>query len=574
MVVREREALAVGIYRWKEPDPLPDAAYGLADDALLSQILYQRGVRTPAEASAFLRPSLDQLSDPALLPDAGAALALLRRAVEHRWRVVVFGDYDVDGVTATTIFARALRSQGLTVQPVIPHRIRDGYGLHHADVPAILATGARLLVTVDCGTSSGEALAAIRQAGLEVVVIDHHVVNGDRLPEGVAFVSPQRPDASYPFPSLAAVGVAYQVLRLLLGDAQTVSYLPLVALGTVADVVPLVGENRVLVAEGLRRFAQEAPLGLRALVEEAGLQLDQITSWHCGFILGPRINAAGRMADPMLALQLLLTEDDLEARRLARRLSELNDQRQQEIERMLVEAERKLQRQAELPRVLVLADEAWNVGLVGLAASKLASRYVRPVVVLSRQAEISRGSARGIARFDVSQALAACQDLLLEHGGHSGAAGLTLESERIVELEARLLDFANAALGDDDLVPELDLDAELFPPELRVETVELLTALEPFGHGHPTPRFFLRDVAVRDLRPSRNGRHLLFTVVPRGGSPVSAVWFDGAEHRRALERLGRVDLAFTLRRDSWDGLPRLKLDVLDFRPATTARPSG
>lgn len=558
------------VYRWNEPDPLPDAAYGLADAALLSQILYRRGVRTPAEASVFLRPSLDQLADPGLLPGAGEALALLQRAVEHRWRVVVFGDYDVDGITATTILTHALRSLGLTVHPIIPHRIRDGYGLHLPDVPAILGSGARLLVTVDCGTGSGDALAAVRRTGIEAVVIDHHVVDGHRLPEGVAFVSPQRPDSSYPFRSLAAVGVAYQVLRLLLGDERVAPYLPLVALGTVADVVPLVGENRVLVAEGLRRFAQDAPLGLRALVEEAGLHLDRVTSWHCGFILGPRINAAGRMDDPMLALQLLLTQDPLEARRLARRLSELNQRRQQEIERMLAEAERKLQRQAELPRVLVLADEAWNVGLVGLAAGKLASRYARPVVVLSQQHGISRGSARGVAGFDVSQALAACRDLLLEHGGHSGAAGLTLESERIVELEARLLDFAHATLGDDDLIPALDLDAELFPAELSLETTELLAALEPFGHGHPTPRFFVRNVAVRDLHLSRNERHLLFTVVPCGGSPIGAVWFDGAEHRDALERLGRVDLAFTLRHDTWNGTPRVKLDVLDFRPVTTA----
>ncbi len=560
------------VYRWNEPEPLPDEAYELAADARLAQILYRRGVRSSVEAQAFLNPALDQLADPALLPDAGKALALLRRAVEQRWRVVVFGDYDVDGITATAMLTHALRSLGLVVQPMIPHRILDGYGFHLADVPAIDAFGARLLVTVDCGTGSGAALSALRQIGIEAVVIDHHVMDGHAMPPDVAFVSPQRPDSSYPFPRLAAVGVAFQVLRLLLGREQAVSYLPLVALGTVADVVPLVGENRVLVSEGLRRFSRDAPLGLRALAEDAGLQLDQVHSWHCGFVLGPRINAAGRMDDPMVALQLLLSQDLAEARRLARRLSQLNERRQQEIEQMLDEAERRLRREHTLPRVLVLADEAWNVGLVGLAASKLASRYVRPVVVLSRQQRISRGSARGVAGFDVSQALAACRDLLLEHGGHSGAAGLTLESERIVELEARLLDFAKVTLGDKAPVATLDLDAELYPSELSLAMAELLGALEPFGHGNPTPRFFVRDVAVGELRPSRNGRHLLFSVVPRGSPPVAAIWFDGAEHQGTLQQLGRVDVAFTLRADAWDGIPQVKLDVLDCRPATSAVP--
>lgn len=557
------------VYRWNEPEALPGAAPDLTESGLLSRILYRRGIRSPAEAAAFLSPSLEQLNDPSLLPDAQRALALFRRAVSEGWRVVVFGDYDADGITATAILTRLFRSLGLRVQPMIPHRIQDGYGFHPADVPAVLATGARLLVTVDCGTASAAALADVQRAGVSAVVLDHHAVDGYRLPLDVAFVSPQRDDSRYPFRHLAAVGVTYQMARLLLGDDAAQEFLPLVALGTVCDVVPLRGDNRVLVAEGLRRFGTAVPLGLRALVDEVGLRLEQVTSWHCGFVLGPRINAAGRMDDPMVALQLLLTEDWQEARRLARRLSALNERRQREIERMVAEAEQRLRGHTELPPVLVLADEAWNVGLVGLAASKLASRYVRPVVVLSRRNGISRGSVRGIAGFDVSQALAACRDVLLEHGGHSAAGGLTLHDERIVELQARLLDYANATLRDDDFVPVLDLDAELDPAGLSVETLRLVSRLEPFGHGNPTPRFFMRGVRVRDLRHSRNERHLLFTVVPVQGRPVSAVWFDGGEYRGRLEQCPIVDIAFSLRADTWNGHTDVKLDVIDVRPATT-----
>ena len=562
-----REVLAVVVYKWIEPEPLPEVAYQLVEDVRLSEILFRRGVRTPEEADAFMSPALHQLADPALLPDAQSALALLRRAVEEGWRVVVFGDYDVDGIAATTMLTHTLRSLGLVVQPMIPHRITDGYGLHLADVPAIRAFEPRLVVTVDCGTKSRAALAALREAGIETLVIDHHTVEGcDPLPE-VAFVSPRRPGARYPFSDLAAVGVAYQVLRMLLSGERASRYLPLVALGTVADVMPLVGENRVLVAEGLRRLAQDAPVGLRVLIEEAGLRLHQVRSWHLGFVLGPRINAAGRLDDPMLALQLLLTGDEREARRLARRLSDLNEQRQREVERLVEQAEQRLRQESSLPRVLVLADETWNVGLVGLAASRLASRYARPVVVLSRQKDVSRGSVRGVTGFDVSRALAACRDLLLEHGGHGAAAGLTVKNERIVELQARLLAFATSTLADETLVPTLQLDAELSPSELTLETVELLSTLEPFGHGNPVPRFFVRDVAVDCARLSRNGRHLLFRVVPDGQPPVGAVWFDGAEHLQLVQRLKRLDVAFVMRVDTWDGVSRVKLEVLDCRPA-------
>jgi single-stranded-DNA-specific exonuclease len=555
------------VYRWNEPAPLPDVAYELVEDARLSQILFRRGVRTPEEARAFLSPSLDQLADPARLPDARVAHAVLRRAVEEGWRIVVFGDYDVDGLAATTMLADAFRALGLVVQPMIPHRINDGYGLQLSDVPAIRAFEPRLVVTVDCGTSSSAALATLRQAGIETVVIDHHTVDGRMPLPSVAFVSPRRPDSTYPFSDLAAAGVAYQVLRLLLGQERTARYLPLVALGTVADVMPLVGENRVLVAEGLRRLARDAPPGLRVLVEEAGLRLDGVRSWHLGFVLGPRINAAGRMDDPMIALQLLLTGDEREARRLARRLSDLNERRQREVEQLLEQAERRLRREPSLPRVLVLADESWNVGLVGLAASRLASRYARPVVVLSRQKDVSRGSVRGVTGFDVSRALAACHDILLEYGGHSGAAGLAIESERIVELQNRLLAFATATLTDETPAPILDLDAELSSSELTLETVDLLAALEPFGHGNPVPRFFMRNVAVDGVRLSRNGRHLLFRVVPGDQPSVAAVWFDGADHLETLQRLKRIDLAFTLRVDTWDGVSQVKLEVLDCCPA-------
>jgi len=554
-------------YRWREPEAVPDWALSLAEHPLLAALLYRRGIRDRRAAQRFLSPSLNDLPDPFGLPDVGRAVDLIARTERNAGRVVVFGDYDVDGLTATTVLVHLFRSVGFTVVPMVPHRLRDGYGFRQHHVPHVLEQRPALLVTVDCGTGDWNALEAVRRAGVPVIVLDHHDVHDSDWPADLVFVSAKRGETPEAFRTLAAVGVAYQLVRAVLGDEQAARWLPLVALGTVADVVPLVGMNRILVALGLEAFWEHAPIGLHVLALQAGLRVgSRITAWHCGYILGPRLNAAGRMDDPRLALELLLSEDATRAQELARTLSELNAARQRAIERMLRDADERLRDRSALPPVLVLADETWHVGLVGLAASKLVSRYARPVVLLAREAEVSRGSARSVDGFDISLALERCRDLLLDHGGHSAAAGLTVPTERIADLEARLLELAWAVFGEDGPALPLELDLELRPYQIALDTVELLGRLEPCGHGNPVPRCLLRDVVAVNPTLTHDGRHVRFTVVARDGTVRQAVWFDGGKEAERLRQGGRIDIAFTLRRSSWNGDERVELDVIDIRP--------
>lgn len=556
-------------YRWIDPPEVPSWARMLTDDPLISMLLYRRGIRDQESARNFLTPKLNTLPSPWTIPDLERAVAFLERAQRQR-PVVIFGDYDVDGLTGTALLTRLLTELGFETVPIVPHRVREGYGFREYQVQRVREERPSLLITVDCGTGDWEALAQVRAEGIPVVVLDHHDVHRLDWPEDLAFVSVKRPDAPPDFRVLAAVGVAYQFARALVGDYAAARWLALVALGTVADVVPLLGPNRILVAEGLRRFWQTAPLGLRALVDVAGLGSvapSHLTSWHCGYILGPRLNAAGRMDDPRLALELLLTDDFERASALAKKLSELNAARQRAIELMLDDAEQQIRSRQELPWILVLADEAWHVGLVGLAASKLVSRYARPVVLLTQKESVSRGSARSVDGFDICLALDRCRDLLLDHGGHSAAAGLTVPTARIAELEARLLELAREMFGPEGPALTLDLECELPLREVTAETLARLTVLEPFGHGNPPPRLLVRHVAVCDIWRSQNARHLRFKVVAPDGVVRDAVWFEGGDEYDRLQRCGRVDIAFTLRRNLWNGEERVELDVIDVRPA-------
>lgn len=554
---------SVARYRWIEPELDLRLAGELGVDFLLGQILVRRGLRSREEVQAFLAPQLTHLPEPYLLDDLEQAIALTESAVADGESIAIFGDYDADGICSVAILTRALQSLGATVRTYVPHRLNDGYGLNPAAVQQIIADGAKLLVTVDCGTGDREELRTLRDAGVRTIVLDHHHVDDPDVP-ATAFVSTRRANSRYPFAGLAAAGIAYQFARALLGDDAARPLLPLAALATVADVVPLHHDNRVIVRLGLERFATDAPLGLRVLADEAGLDPSAITAWHCAFILGPRINAAGRMADPHLALQLLLTEDAGEAHRLARKLSDLNAERQQRTQRMIRDAERRLEG-ARVGPVVMLADPDWSVGLVGLLASKLAERYNRPALVFEQGPEVSRGSARSVEGFHMAEALAACDDLLLEYGGHSLAAGLTVETANLPLLEERLAQLATTAFSDGIPRPPLLLDAELHDHELTLQTMDLLEDLEPFGAGNPTPTFFIRGVRTRHVRRSRDGRHLLFDAITPGASVVRAVHFEGGHRCEDLEGLRSVDLAFTLRRDQWNGRTNLTLEVLDFR---------
>ena len=554
-------------YRWVEPVPSTSGTFDLHDSPLLSQILVQRGIRSRADAAAYLSPRLDQLGRPADLPDLDLAVTRIRAALALDEVIAVFGDYDADGLSATAILSRALREAGGRVRTYIPHRVHDGYGLKRDAARRILEDGARLLVTVDCGTGDTEALGWLAAAGVEAIVIDHHQVSVAH-PPAVAFVSPRRLDSRYSFDGLCAAGLVYQVARALVGDRAAEPLLPLAAVGTVADVVPLCGDNRILVHHGLRRFDSAAGVGLRALARDADVDPSGLTTWHIGYVLGPRLNAAGRVAAPQPALDLLLTDDPLEARRLAAELSRYNVQRQRETERMLGDAEVQLRARTSSSSLMVLAGSDWSPGLAGLVASRLVEQHHRPVVVLARGEDISRGSARSIEGFDITGALRECGDLLVEYGGHRAAAGLTVETANLVELETRLGRLLEQTFVDGIPDPALAIDAELYPSELTLATTELVAALEPCGAGNPAPVFFTRGLRAENAHTSRDGKHLMFDALASDGSRTRAISFQQGSRLAELQRLRHVDLAYSLKRDRWNGQTRLDLEVLDFRRST------
>jgi single-stranded-DNA-specific exonuclease len=551
-------------FRWIEPVRTA-AGTDLVQLGLLGEVLVTRGFTTLADATRFLDSDHASLPDPFTLPDVEAAVRRIHQAISRHERVAIFGDYDVDGVSSTALMLIVLGEQGVDVRAYLPHRERDGYGLNATAVRQVHADGCSLLITVDCGTGNDAELQLAASLGLDAIVIDHHHVSSEDLPT-TAFVSPRRASSTHPFDNYAAVGVAFQVLRALTDDRGMDRHLPLVALGTVADVVPLVGANRTIVKRGLTRFPDYAGPGLQALALASGLKQERITSHHIGFMLGPRINAAGRIDDPYAALKLLTTDSEREALRLADALSRLNTMRQELLQDSVEEAKRVAEDDGmiDLP-VMVVRSPDWRVGLVGLIASRLSDHYRRPVIAIEQGQPYSRGSARSIDEFNVVDALGECADLLKQFGGHSKAAGLTIETNLIADFTERINDVFVERVGEVVPDPALHLDAVIEPDSVSLALVEELAQLEPFGNGNPTPVFMIRGARIADARRSRNQAHLLFNVVRPLQPPLRAVAFGAGERLRELASLARADLAVSLRPNTWQGRTSVTLETVDFR---------
>ena len=565
---------------WIDPEPTPSTVPPLHTDALLHALLAARFADAAAVAD-FLDARPRPAPDPDLMPGLAVAAERVGRAIARRERIAVFGDYDVDGVTATALLARALRAAtGDADRLILRLPTRDeGYGLNPATVDALAATGASLLVAVDCASSDHANVARARARGLDVVVLDHHQMV-DPGPAGALVVSAQL-DAASPYRDLTAVGVAYLLAVALarLGHdlgagpgSEPVDLLDLVALGTIGDVAPLTGVNRALVRDGLRRIARQPRAGVRALCQRAGIAPATLTSEQVAYKLAPRLNAAGRMDDPHLALDLLLADDPRQAAILAGELEKLNARRRAESQRIVAEAEGLLLSRPDLAsrRLLVLARPGWGSGVLGLAAGRLAERFGRPVLVLNDDGELSRGSARSVPGFDINRALAACADLLDAHGGHSQAAGLTVPTAHLARLEAALEEAVAGADLPPPGPPALRIAADLPPARLTMQTAELLEELQPYGAGNPLPLLRVRDVAVRSYNTiGQDGSHLkLHLETPRGVVP--ALCWGASARSRELFNQPRIDLVATVGLDHWNGQRRLHVEVKDFRPAEQA----
>lgn len=537
---------------------------------LVAALLIARGYEDADAASRFLSPTLEHLHDPFRLKGMSNAVARIRRSIENREKVLIWGDYDVDGTTGTVLLRKALHKLGAKTDFHIPNRFTEGYGLNIEALEKARSEGTGLVITVDCGTRSFEPIAWAEQNGLDVIITDHHLSDPVRgLPKAVAVVNPNQTGCQYPDKELAGVGVALKLALALLGeslDEKLLSeFLEIAAIGTVADVMKLTGENRSIVTLGLRQLTRTKNHGLRALMEVSDCT-SEMTSLHIGFRIAPRINAAGRMDVARHVVELLESEDFSDARRLAGILDSRNRERQKMQQKI---TETALFQAADFAgqKFIVVAGDGWHRGVIGLAASRLAEKMYRPSIVLSIENGIAHGSARGIANFHLLNALEHCSEVFEQFGGHAAAAGMQIKTERIDELRTRLNTYAESNLNDDDLIPELRIDALVTTQTLGLKMLDQVKCLEPFGAGNPKPLFVTKGLVVRDNPFVMKEKHLKVLLEDADRKRFEAVWWDGVERskKRTLRPGSRIELAYTAEANEWQGTTRLQLVVEDLK---------
>lgn len=556
--------------RWVIAEPKPALTETLARElhlALpLAQVLVNRGYGDAASASQFLNPQLRQLGDPFELPDMAAAVDRILAAIEKQERIVIYGDYDVDGVTSSALLQRVLQAAGATVASFLPHRMDEGYGLTQDGIARCLKEHKpQLLIAVDCGTSSVNEIADLKKHHVDTIVLDHHEPP-EQLPGCVALVNPKIVGRDARATPLASVGVSFKLAHALLKRDRRLSeridlrdHLDLVAVGTVADIVPLTGENRILVKAGLERLPHTQKIGLRALMDIADVP-DEVSPYHIGFRIGPRLNAAGRLADAMAALELMLTHDATRAKELARLLDEHNAERQRIEERIMDEAFA-LAKTCQDDRLLVLAKEGWHVGVIGIVASRVQQTFHKPTVVIGIHDGMGKGSCRSVVGFSIVGALQHCAPLLERFGGHEMAAGLSVKAVNVDELRRALNEFAATTLTDDELRRRVRIDAVVKLDDLDADFFEQLARLEPCGPDNPTPVFAVEGVRLRGTPRVVGKNHLRFTVTD-GDATAQAIWWGMGDFKFPE---GQFDVAFTPELNEYRGVENVQLKVRDVR---------
>ena len=563
---------------WQEKPCDDEAATRLGAELQVSPVMARllciRGFGETERARQFLSPSLADLHDPFALRDMAPAVERILGAIARKERIAIHGDYDVDGVTSTVILRRALELLGADVIHFIPERIRDGYGLQPAALDRLHADGVRLVISVDCGIRAAEAADRATALGLDLIITDHHEPDTS-LPKALAVINPKRHDCTYPDKNLAGVGVALKLVQALCAKSGRSSWLPafvkIAAIGTLADVVPLMGENRIIAKLGLGMLsAGPHKIGLRSLLDVCGLTGKEIDSYNIGFMVAPRINAAGRMSTPDLAARLLLASDETmaeEAKLLAEQLNSENIRRQQEEAEIVAQAKKIVETDLEVGSrtIIVVAGDGWHRGVIGIVASKVVDAFHRPAIVLSIDGDVAHGSCRSIPGFNMLAALESCAEVMTKFGGHKQAAGLTLESARIRELRLRVNDHADGILQPDDLRPRLWIDGTLAFRSMSPQVVSELSLLAPFGAGNPCPVFRATGVEVIDGPRVLKERHLKMSFKQDGRVIRGIAWRASERESFVAEHRAAIDLAFSLEQDTWNGEKYLQLSVADFK---------
>ena len=551
---------------------------------VLGQLLINRGIQEPEAAKRYLSAPLSDLHDPAELAGVTEAASRLYQAARDGKRICVYGDYDVDGITATTLLWRCLTLAGAKeVDFYVPHRLEEGYGLNCDALNKLARQGFHVVVTVDCGITSVEEARLARELGIELIITDHHE-HGEVLPDAAAIVHPRLPEGKYPFGDLCGVGVAFKVAWAICREFSrsrlvTTAFrefllesMALVALGTVADAVPLVGENRIFVRHGLRCLRESPSIGLRALLQASQLlESKRLDAGHIGFQLAPRINAVGRLGQARLAVELLATPSEQRAADLARHLNQQNELRQQVENRILRQAREQIEQNVDLDTTpaLVLSDDDWHVGVIGIVAGRLAARYARPVLLISTREEPGQGSGRSVPGFHLQQALAACRHLLLGHGGHAMAAGFRIAAENVDAFRDEFCSYAAARLDGRNRRSLLTIDAEIPLNVLTLGLMRGIEALEPHGLGNQRPMFLTSGLkVVGDPRKVGGGeRHLSFRVRQNNGPILKAIAFDMADRvEELMSHSGECCLVYHPKINEWQGRTSIDLEVADLRP--------
>lgn len=558
------------IWRLKpeEPDIQRELKGSLNISGITARLLSNRGIRTPEEAKAFLSSSLSSCHDPFQLKGMDKAVHRIKQAVRENEKILVYGDYDADGVTSAALVYTALKRLGANVHTYIPNRLEEGYGLNIAAIKRAAANGSSLLVTVDCGTSSFKEVEFAKASGIDIIVTDHHELLNGMLPDAYSVVNPLQEGCPYPFKHLAGVGVAYKLAKAIFEGTPHFAedFLDLVSLGTVADVAPLIGENRILTKHGLNELSKRGRPGLKALMEVARLNFKDISSGHIGYILGPRINAMGRVGSADKALELILSEVYEDSFALAETIDKENRNRQKIESGILEEAMAKVEREINFKehRVIVMAGHGWHPGVIGIVASKIADRFYRPTILISLDGKYAKGSGRSIDNFNLFDYLLRCKDTLLSFGGHEAACGITIDKDRVDDFRAEINELAFEIKDDSVFSPKLDIDMEIPLGELDECSINEMETLAPFGTENPKPVLASRGVVVKD-GPRKIGKSGFKVWVTDNKVTCEAVSFGRRNDIDMPKPGSSIDIAYSPSINEYQGLRSIQLEIKDIR---------
>lgn len=562
-------------FQWVYAKPQEEAISALQEalgiSPTIARLLVLRNIDTYDKAKSFFRPGLKDLHDPFLMKDMDKATERLATAIRNREKILIYGDYDVDGTTATSIMYLFLDDFGVDVDYYIPHRFKEGYGINEAGIRYAIETQVDLIISVDCGITAIEEAEVAREHGIDLIICDHHNV-ADEIPNAAAVLDPKRPDCSYPFDGLSGAGVSFKLVQ---GTTQTLGLsfkiplklLDLVAISTASDIVPIIDENRILMREGLKRINKKPRKGIAALLDLINIQPGTINTSTIVFSIGPRINAAGRMGDASKAVKLLISETLAEAKAHAYELESINIRRRDHDSQTMEEALAKVDSEYNLDAIssMVLHDAEWHLGVIGIVASRLVDTYSRPTIMLSTVDGMLKGSARSIKGFNIYDAIKECEDLLEQFGGHEFAAGLTMKRENLEEFRVRIDKIAASRLSDEDFQPELPIDTELDLSEVDMRFWKLLNQFEPFGPGNLRPIFVSRNVDVVGVPTIVGKGHLKMRVSQNGSGVFDTIGFNMHEYLPIIRNTdeGRLNIAYSLEENYWNGNRKLQLKLRD-----------